>query len=140
QLKIVPQRELHAARISRAEDLAEEWAEVGKGTGDAPIRVIECVEALRTELNGMALTHAEAALESEIEKVVAWSWDRVTTRVPEREGCGRGECGRVKEVIARALSPWEVHALTWNTIGTIRRARIGEIEREVEGVDRCAVL
>lgn len=58
-LEVIAKRELHAPRIARAEDLAEERPEIGIGAGDAPVRVVEDVEAFGAEADGAILVNRE---------------------------------------------------------------------------------
>src|SRR3954471_4179891 len=102
--------------------------------------MVERVEALGAELDGVTLAHTEAALQTEIEKVVARPGNRVTAGVAERERRGCGEGAGVKEVFGRALAARQIYALAGDDVGTILRAGVGEVEREVKRVHRRAVL
>src|ERR1039457_3489966 len=60
-LELVPHNKLHAARLPGGVDSAEEGAEIRIVQGDAPVRMIEHVEALGAELDGVAPSRSRSA-------------------------------------------------------------------------------
>src|ERR1039458_4094259 len=129
-LEIVPHNELHAARLSGNVDSAEGGTEVGIVQGDAPVRMIEHVEALGAELDGVAFVHGEASIDGEIEDVVAGANDRVAAGVAESVRRGRAEGRGIEEVFDGALAARQSNALAGHEVGTIGRAGVGVIDGE----------
>src|SRR5581483_3365521 len=139
-LEIVPQRCLHTPGVARREDLAEEGPEIRVWPGNAPVRMVEDIEAFRPELDRAPLGYAKPAQQREIKNVIAGPGDKIAAGVAERKRRGRGESRGVEEVVRRALVARQRDALAGHDIGTIGRARIRKIQREVERVERRAVL
>src|SRR5262249_35093112 len=101
QSKIVPQRELHAPRVARTEDLAEERAEIGIGTRNTPVGMVEGIEAFRGELDRTSFADKESALKSEVEQIVARTGNGVAAGVAKSEGRGRRKSVGIEEMIRR---------------------------------------
>src|ERR1017187_3320167 len=81
KLELVSHNELHAARLPGGEDSAEEGTEIGIVPRYAPVRMIEQVEALGAKFDGVAFVHGEAAVDGEIEDIVAGTDDGVAAGV-----------------------------------------------------------
>src|ERR1019366_6864470 len=139
-LELVPHNELHAARLPGGEDSAEEGAEIGIVHRDAPVRMVEHVEALGAELDGVAFVHGEAAVDGEIEDVVAGADDGVAAGVAEGVRRGRAEGGGVEEVFDGALAARQSVALAGHNVVTITRAGVGIIDGEEVGILGRAIL
>src|ERR1019366_2654585 len=139
-LEIVPHNELHAARLPGNVDSAEVGTEIGIVQGDAPVRMIENVEAPGAELDGVAFVHGEAPVDGEIEDVVAGANDGVAAGVAEGVRRGRAKGRGIEEMFDGALAARQGDALTGHEVGTIGRAGIGVIDGEVVGILRRAIL
>src|ERR1051326_476998 len=140
QLKIVPQSELHPPRRTGRKNLPEERAEIRIAARNTPVRMIERVEALRAKADGVPFMHTELALESEVEEVVAGSRDGVAARIAESEGRRCAERIAVEEAVGGALAARQRDALSKHAVRPVLRAGVGEVQREIEGVDGGSVL
>src|SRR5438093_338126 len=98
QLEIVPQRELHASRRTRGNDPSEEGAKIRVIAENAPVRMIERVEALHAKADCVTLTQPEIARQCEIEEIDARSRQGMAPGIAERVLRRRGECRRADEL------------------------------------------
>src|ERR1017187_3532616 len=111
QLEIVPHYQLHAPGLPGYVDSAEEGTEIGIVQGDSPVRMVERVEALGADLDAVAFVHREAAVDGQIEDVVAGADDGVTPGVAECVRRRRAESRGAEEMLDGALAARQGHAL-----------------------------
>src|ERR1700730_3800612 len=79
-------------------------------------------------------------MEREIDHRVTWTGENIAPGVAKRKRRGIGERGGVEEMIRVALAGRQVNGLAGHDIGTVGRAGVREVSRNVDGVHRRSIL
>src|SRR5260370_1151374 len=121
------QPELKTSRLSTREDPAEVRSEIGILAGDAPVWMIQDVEALRAELQHDRFMNGKTPMQRHVYHCDAWSRQYVAPGIAERVGLRVRKCVHVEPLLRGPLAPRLVQALAGNNVRPVRRSRIREI-------------
>ena len=102
--------------------------------------MIEQVEGFSPKHQGALLAEQEAAVQGEVDNVIARPWDNVAPGVAEGERLGSAERIRVKPVVGGTLVARQGDAHTRHNVGPVRRPCVGEVAEEIDGIQRRAIL
>src|SRR5437879_11725091 len=102
--------------------------------------MVEGIEELAPELDGLCLARVEATRERQVENNISGSGNHVASRVAECIGRRLAERSGVEPVLRRALIVRQRNFLAGHDIGPVESAGVGVLCCEVEGVLRGAVL
>src|SRR5579872_546133 len=102
--------------------------------------MIERVENLRTQLDGLSLPHGKSPVERGIHNRVTRTRQDIAASIAEciwRRVC---EGGRVEEVIRIPLAARQIYGLPQHDVRPVRCTRIREIRGEIHGIKRRPAL
>ena len=102
--------------------------------------MVEKVEGLSAKLDGPVFHYSEAAVQRNINYRVARPRQDVAARIAEGIWRRGRESARIIKMVSGTLAAWQQDGLTRYDVGTIRRARVGNIGRKLDRIQRSPIL